>query len=163
MKIRNFSILVFLLLSNTLVAQKLFSEKFDNCSPTFSLEKDQIRITYEKSDSLLVNKIVNGIENKHFIKLRGVIAAQLVIDSAGTACLNSYDYKFNMLRKPFDIEENLKNIKGFEGTGTKDFISVLFKIFFENKTVTFRRLGYSRNTGWSVLSESTFKKPEEEK
>jgi len=140
-------------------AQKLFKEKFDICSPTFLLEKDEIIITYTQGDSLLICDITKELDKKDFVELKGILAAQLIIDTIGNTCLISYDYKFNSFRKPFDIESSLNSLTNWDGYDTNGFIGIIFKIFLNEKDVILQRLGYSRNTGWKILSEQTFKKP----
>lgn len=147
------------LLITSTQAQKLFKEKFENCSPTFFLEKDEIIVHYTKGDSLLISDITKDMEKKDFVKLKGILAAQIIIDTIGTACLISYDYKFNSLRKPFDMETNLNSLMHWEGFDNNGFTGIIFKIFFNEKDITLQRFGYSRNTGWKVLSDETFKKP----
>lgn len=147
------------LINLTTNAQKLFKEKFDICSPTFLLEKDELFITYTKGDSILICDITKELDKKGFVELKGILAAQLIIDTIGNPCLISYDYKFNSFRKPFDIETSLNSLKNWEGFDNNGFIGIIFKVFFKEKEVTFQRLGFSRNTGWKILSEQTFKKP----
>jgi hypothetical protein len=141
----------------------MFKEKLDNCKTKFILEEDAIKLTYKSGDSLMIFDITKGADEEQIFKLKGILAAQLIIDSAGTPCLISYDTKFNSLRKPFEIVENLNGMKHWEGTGDKSFISVFLRLFFEKRQITVQRLGYNRNTGWNLLSEETFNKKEPEK
>lgn len=152
-------IILILIFHSNVNSQKLFKEKLDNCSPTFTLEKDEVIITYAKGDSLLILDIIKDVEKKDYKKLKGILAAQLVIDTIGIPCTISYDYKFNTFRQPFDVETSLNSTLNWEGFNSDGFISIIFKIFFQEKDVTIQRLGFSRNTGWKTLSESSYKKP----
>ncbi len=158
------SLIVVLLLSTSLSGQKMFKEKLSGCSPNFKLEDQSILLEYKPGDSLLIVDIMKGAEKKHIQRLKGILAAQIVIDSAGTPCLASYDYKFNTIRKPFEIEANINSLSGWEGTGDNTFISVFLKLYFEKKQISIQRSGYNRNSGWTILSQDTFFKeePEEE-
>ncbi len=157
------SLIILLTLSFNLFGQKMFKEKLDGCSPNFKLEDQSILLNYKPGDSLLIVNIMKGAEKKHIQKLKGILAAQIILDSAGTPCLTSYDHKFNMLRKPFEIVSNINSLQGWEGTGDNTFISVFVKLFFERKQITIQRSGYNRNSGWTILSQTTFFKEEPEK
>ena len=162
---RPISFIAIMLLSTSLLGQKMFQEKRDGCSPNFKLEDQSILLEYNTGDSLLIVDILKGAEKKHIQRLKGVLAAQIILDSAGTPCLISYDYRFNMIRKPFEIVKNINSLQNWEGTGDNTFISVFVKLYFEKKQIVIQRLGYNRNSGWTILSQATFFKeePEEEK
>ncbi len=150
-----------ILWGTTLQGQKIYKNKLDNCSPQFKLEDKSITLNYKKGDSLLVVDLMKGAEKKHIQRLKGILALQIVLDSAGNSCLVSYDHKFNMLRKPFDIVENVNGLNDWEGTGNSTFRSIFLKIYFEKKQIRFQRLGYNRNTGWTILLMKTFMKEED--
>jgi len=143
--------------------QKMFEEKLDNCSPKFTLEQKEIEIIYKTGDSIMILDIIKESDVDQIFKLKGVLAAQLIIDSIGKPCLISYDTKFNTLRKPFDVEENLNSMPSWEGTGDNTFKSVFIRLFFEKRQIIVQRMGYNRNTGWNLLSQEAFYKKEPEK
>lgn len=143
-------------------SQRMFDKKLDNCSPNFKLERSEIIMHYKRGDSLLVQDIMQGADPKHVQRLKGVLAVQIIIDSAGNSCLSSYDHKYNMLRKPFDIEENINQLGQWSGHPQNPYTGVLFKIFFEKRQIRLQRLGFDRNSGWKLLSKDTFNKPEPE-
>lgn len=155
-----YTFLLIIMLSG-LQAQKMFKKKLDGCSPNFKLENQEILVEYTKGDSLLINDLTAGAETKHIQRLKGIMALQIIIDTTGTSCLISYDQRFNMLRKPFDIEENTNTLKHWTIPKQNPYISVMIKVYFENKQITIERLGYNRNSGWTLLRENTFFKPEE--
>lgn len=140
----------------------MFKNKLDNCSPEFKLENQSITLDYTIGDSLLIVDIMKGAEKKHIQRLKGILALQIVLDSLGNSCLVSYDHRFNMLRKPFDIEENINSLTHWEGTGNNTYRSVFIKLYFEEKQIRFQRLGYNRNSGWTILLMKTFFKEMDE-
>lgn len=157
------TLLVFIIvfLGTALQAQKMYKHKLENCSPQFQLEDKSITLEYTKGDSLLIMDIMDGAEKKHIQRLKGILALQIILDSAGNSCLVSYDHRFNMLRKPFDIVENVNALEAWEGTGNNTYRSIFMKIYFEKKQIRMQRLGYNRNTGWTILLMKTFMKEEE--
>jgi hypothetical protein len=156
-------IICFLTVSVSIWGQQMFEEKLDNCTTKFQLENNEITLHYKTGDSLMILDIIEGADVEQIYKLKGVLAAQLAIDSAGNPCLVSYDTKFNTIRKPFEVEENLNSMSHWEGTGSHKFISVIFRLFFEKRQITVQRLGYNRNKGWNLLSSETYNKKEPEK
>jgi hypothetical protein len=160
---KHFFLMSFIILSTSVWGQKMFEEKLDNCSPKFMLEEKEIEIIYEPGDSIMILDIIKGADDEQIFKLKGVLAAQLIIDSIGKPCLISYDTKFNTLRKPFDIEENINSMPYWQGTGNDSFKSIFIRLFFEKKQIIVQRMGYNRNTGWNLLSQEDFYKKEPEK
>lgn len=156
-------LIFFSTISISLIGQKMFEEKLDNCTSKFQLENDKITLGYKTGDSLMILDIIKGADDEQIYKLKGVLAAQLVIDSVGNPCLASYDKKFNTLRKPFEVEENLNSMPQWEGTGNKTSTSVIIRLFFERRQITVQRLGYNRNKGWNLLSSVAYNKKEPEK
>ena len=144
-----------------LYAQKMYEEQFSNCPLKFILEDDELFISYEPNDSIMVVDFLSNLEEKYVEKLHGVIMIQVMVDTADNVCCVSYTNKTTLRDKRLDIPNRLINMKGWKrgAMSLKDKnICALVSIIFDKKDITIVRTGYNRNKGRKIMQSTTYKR-----
>lgn len=154
-------LLLMVLISIGGYAQKMYETDLSNCPLKFVMEDTEQFIIYEPNDSVMVSDFLIGLEEKQVSKMKGIVMAQVMIDTAFNVCLVSYTNKTNLSDRKLDLENRLQQMPGWKRIAPgqeKTNICALITIGFDAKQYTIQRTGYNRNNGRKVLERNFYKR-----
>ncbi|HBD25576.1 hypothetical protein [Flavobacterium sp.] len=134
------SILIFFCSISILNAQNIYQEKFDDCKlSTFCLDCGDAKA---EPQSTIVDEIIENLEKTNFIKTKGIIEVQILIDENGTPCLLSVQNKTNISTKKLKLKKAINNTSNWNPAITKDKkqnSSVSLVLEFDNGKLSVKR------------------------
>lgn len=142
-------------------AQKMFENQESICPLKFIMEDEEQIIYYEPNDSIMVLDLLNGLEQKHIDKLKGVVMMQVMVDTIQQVCCVSYTNKTNLSEKKFDILVQLLKMNGWKrlkGVMPEENLCALVTVIFDKEDYVVMRTGYNRNKGKKQLSYEAFRR-----
>lgn len=148
--------------SYQLFSQKMFKNQETICPLKFELEDEQMFISYEPNDSILIYDFIEGLDDKKITKLKGVIMAQIMVDTAFRVCCVSYTNKSTLNNKKPDIPTRISNMKGWkrnvpEHLANKNICAII-AIYIDKYEYKIQHIGYNRNKGKHLLKSSIYKR-----
>jgi hypothetical protein len=146
-----FVTLLFITFQNlTSFGQHIFSSKTHSCMDTkFILEGEK---TFMECDLFsLSKKMLEKTDRTIIQKTLGDIKLQVLVDTIGKSCLQSFDSNLNKIGKKIDFSAIFENSTFFSvpiRNGQKTYVSTIIKITFTKTSINFFRIGYNTKIGF---------------
>ncbi len=160
--IKSLFFLVLFFSVNSVFAQQMFKEKGNLCALKFDLEDDEMYINYEPNDSIMVYDFLEGLDDKKMKKLKGVVMAQVMIDTADNVCCVSYTKKGNLPNKKPDVISRIEGMRGWKKNVPNSMIDknicALIIIYFDKYEYKIQHIGYNRNKGKHIIKSNIYKR-----